>query len=63
MAVQDPYLIPLEDPTRTELTKEEQASDPYLAPLKDPKRTELSDEEQAALTEKGIEKLRKQGVS
>lgn len=61
MAVQDPYLVPLEDPTRTELTKEEQASDPYLTPLKDPKRTELSDEEQAALTEKGIEKLRKQG--
>ena len=67
MDVQDPYLVPLEDPTRTGPSKEEQAaldaSDPYLAPLKDPKRTELSDEEQAALTEKGIEKLRKQGVS
>lgn len=66
MAVQDPYLAPLEDPMRTELTKEEQAaldaSDPYLAPLKDPKRTELSDEEQSTLTERGIEKLRKQGI-
>lgn len=65
MDVQDPYLVPLKDPTRTDLSKEEQAaleaSDPYLTPLKDPKRTELSDEEQAALTEKGIEKLRKQG--
>jgi hypothetical protein len=65
MAVQDPYLVPLKDPTRTDLSKEEQAaleaSDPYLTPLKDPKRTELSDEEQAKLTERGIEKLRKQG--
>ena len=63
MDVQDPYLVPLEDPTRTDPSKEGQASDPYLTPLKDPKRTELSDEEQAALTEKGIEKLRTQGFS
>ena len=65
MAVQDPYLVPLEDPTRTDLSKEEQAaleaSDPYLTPLKDPKRIELTDEEQDALMQKGIEKLRKQG--